>query len=303
MSLYIPQEIHGIVCSDLLLTQVVAHIVSWEEIATEFGFIYSEIEEIQRDNSGHYRLQKVDFLRRWKQMQGCKATIGLLVGNLNNSGQGDVAKRAMEIIESTESLSGRSAEVTNFAICKLKTHLKLCYLQQLPPCATSWPKSRTVNFVNPSLIRKEELGCSDEKTITLEDVFTDGFCPDQRQVTLIEAPAGSGKSTLVWHINQLWANGKLLEDYDLLIHMSLRDRTVQSAACLQDIIPHPSKEIRAVVANHIEKLGGERIAFVMDGWDEIFSDIESSYIFDLVFGKASRCLPFASFHQLRQKNI
>ena len=294
MSLYIPQEIHGIICSDLLLNQVAAHIVSWEEIATKFGFIYSEIEEIQRDNSGHYRLQKVDFLRRWKQKQGCKATIGLLVGNLNNSGRADVAKRAMEIVESTGSLSGRSAEVTNFAILKLKTHLKLCYLQQLPPCATSWPKSKAVNFVNPSLIRKEELGCFEEKTIRLEDVFTDGFSPDQRQVTLIEAPAGSGKSTLVWHINQLWANGKLLEDYDILIHMSLRDHTVQSATCLQDIIPHPSKEIRAVVANHIEKLGGEGIAFVMDGWDEIFSDIESSYIFDLVFGKASRCLPYAS---------
>jgi len=114
MSLYIPQEIHGIICSDLL-AQVAAHIVSWEEIATEFGFIYSEIEEIQRDNSGHYRLQKVDFLRRWKQKQGCKATIGLLVGNLNNSGQADVAKRAMEIVESTGSLSGMSAEVTHFA--------------------------------------------------------------------------------------------------------------------------------------------------------------------------------------------
>jgi len=79
-----------------------------------------------------------------------------------------------------------------------------------------------VNFVNPSLIQKEKLGCSNEKTIRLEDVFTDGFSPDQRQGTLIEAPAGSGKSTLVWHINQLWANGKLGEDYDLLIHVTPR---------------------------------------------------------------------------------
>ena len=291
MSLNIPQEIHGIVCSDLQLNKVASYIVSWEEIASEFDFTSPEIEEIRRDNNGHYRLQKIDFLRRWKQKQGCKATVGQLVENLTMSGQADVAKSAMELIESTGTSSGRRIYVTNTAILKLKAHLKLCYQQQLPPCATSWPKSRTVNFVNPSLIRKEELGCS--KTIKLKDVFTPGFSPDQRNVTLIEAPAGSGKSTLVWHINKLWANGILFQDYDLLIHVSLRDRTVQSATCLQDIIPHPNKEIRAVVANHVEKRGGEGIAFVMDGWDEIFSDIESSYVFDLVFGKASRCLPHA----------
>ena len=281
----IPQET---VCSDLL-NEVASHIVNWEPLAPGFGLTDSEIEEIQQDNIGKYHCQKVTFLRKWKQKLGRRATINQLMDTLHVLKHADVADKVLEL--ATGSPSG-----VNIAILQFKAHLKECYKRKLPPCATSWPRSRTVNFVKPTLILKEEFGCSEEKTIKLEAVFTTGCNPGQRQIILIEAPAGSGKSTLVWYVTQRWACGEIFQDFELLIYVSLCEPTAQSANCLQDIIPHPNEEVRNTVSNHIEKTGGKGIAFVMDSWDELFSDLdpESSYLVNLVFGNTSKCLPHAS---------
>ena len=280
----IPQES---VCNELLLS-VASYIVKWEELAPRFGLTDSEMEEIRQDNRS-YRSQKVAFLRKWKQKLGLRATIDRLVDTLRTLEHVDAADKVLELA------TGPHSE-TNIAMLQFKAHLEACYKRKLPPCATSWPRSRTVNFIKPTLILKEEFGCSEEKTIKLEGVFTTGSRPGQRQVILIEAPAGSGKSTLVWYVNQRWACGEIFQNFDLLIHVSLCEQTVQSANHLQDILPHPNEEIRNTVSNHIERTGGKEIAFVMDGWDELFSDLdpESSYIFDLVFGNMSKCLPHAS---------
>lgn len=282
----IPQES---VCSELLLSELASHIVNWERLAPRFGLTDSEMEEIRQDNIRNYRSQKVAFLRKWKQKLGLRATIDRLVDSLRTLEHADAADKVLELATSSHSEA-------NIAVLQFKAHLKACYKRKLPPCATSWPRSRTVNFIKPILILKEEFGCSEEKTIKLEAVFTTGCSPVQRQVILIEAPAGSGKSTLVWYVNQRWACGEIFQNFDLLIHVSLCEQTVQSANHLQDILPHPSEEIRNTVSNHIERTGGKGIAFVMDGWDELFSDLDpvSSYIFDLVFGNTSKCLPHAT---------
>lgn len=279
-----PQES---VCNELLLS-VASYIVKWEELAPRFGLTDSEMEEIRQDNRS-YRSQKVAFLRKWKQKLGLRATIDRLVDTLRTLEHVDAADKVLELA------TGSHSEA-NIAMLQFKAHLEACYKRKLPPCATSWPRSRTVNFIKPTLILKEEFGCSEERTIKLEGVFTTGSRPGQRQVILIEAPAGSGKSTLVWYVNQRWACGEIFQNFDLLIHVSLCEQTVQSANRLQDILPHPNEEIRNMVSNHIERTGGKEIAFVMDGWDELFSDLdpESSYIFDLVFGNTSKCLPHAS---------
>ena len=60
------------VCSDIHLAQVAEKIVTWEQHAPYFGLSPAEEEEIKRDHSGHYHLQKRAILWKWKTNQGVK---------------------------------------------------------------------------------------------------------------------------------------------------------------------------------------------------------------------------------------
>lgn len=50
-----------------------------------------------------------------------------------------------------------------------------------------------------------------------------------------EGIAGSGISGMFVESGQ---QGKLLEQFEILIHLRMNDPRIQSVACLQDIIPH-----------------------------------------------------------------
>ena len=91
----------------------------------------------------------------------------------------------------------------------------------------------------------------------------------RRKVILIEGPAGSGKTTLMWYTCRKWAASRLFPEVNLLIHISLKDPAFHSAKCLADIIPHPSSEMREAVARAIANQHGKGICFLFDSWDEV----------------------------------
>ena len=116
---------------------------------------------------------------------------------------------------------------------------------------------------------------------------------------MLEGTAGSGKTTLMRYICQQWANGDLLRDVDLLIHLSLADPTLWSAKSLEDLIPYPSAdhEMRKAVADHIVKQQRNRVLFILDGWEDLPSDLPAaSFIREVLEGsQLGVALPHCSF--------
>ena len=98
---------------------------------------------------------------------------------------------------------------------------------------------------------------------------------------LLEGAPGSGKSTLSFHIRQEWANGRLFQEYKLVVLIRLRDFMVQNAKSVADLLQNNVGE----VAEEIVACKGESVLFIFDGWDELTKEKPGhSVILDLIKG-------------------
>ena len=96
---------------------------------------------------------------------------------------------------------------------------------------------------------------------------------DERRLVLIEGAPGSGKSTLALHICQEWAEGKLFQEYDVVILVKLRDPLTREAKTVADLLPCADEAIakEAEIAMKAQFCRG--VLWVLDGWDELPSDL------------------------------
>ena len=117
--------------------------------------------------------------------------------------------------------------------------------------------------------------------IKLEELFMN--IEGKRKVILIDGAPGSGKSTLTIHICQRWSRGELFQEFTIVILVQLRDPAVQSAQSIADLIPCPDIELAHQVANTIKASLGRGVLWVLDGWDELPSQLrEKSLLSDLI---------------------
>ena len=55
--------------------------------------------------------------------------------------------------------------------------------------------------------------------INLENIFSN--CGTKKKLILMEGAPGSGKSTLCLHVCQEWAEGRLFQEYDIIVLVRL----------------------------------------------------------------------------------
>ena len=120
---------------------------------------------------------------------------------------------------------------------------------------------------------------------------------------MLEGTAGSGKTTLMKHVCQQWAKGKLLHDVDLLIHLSLADPTLWSAKSLEDIILYPTSKTRRAIDDHIVEQGGKKCCFILDGWEDLPKKMHTSFIHNLQNFAARYFAAFQIFHKMRNRHL
>ena len=89
---------------------------------------------------------------------------------------------------------------------------------------------------------------------------------------LIEGAPGIGKSTLCWQLCQLWTEGKLRHNWDLMVLVEIRDETTRKARTVYDLLYHPDDSTRKSIAQEVEKRDGEGLFLVFDGYDELSDD-------------------------------
>ena len=86
----------------------------------------------------------------------------------------------------------------------------------------------------------------------------------EKKVVLIEGDPGMGKTTLAINICKCWAEGSLLQNYDAVILITLRDPEIQESKTISDLLLMVSDKMRENVFEEIIKNHGERVCFIFE---------------------------------------
>ena len=111
----------------------------------------------------------------------------------------------------------------------------------------------------------------------------------ENKVILIEGGPGMGKSTLAIKVCKCWADGELLQEYDAVILLPLRDPEIQAAKSIKDLLFILDEELREEVYKEIVKEGGNRVCFMLEGYDELPQNLRSSTVFSRLTEKLPQC--------------
>ena len=296
----VPREKLDSPITDIHIANMAFMLTTWEELAPYLGLTPAEEEAIQVDYRGRYGLQKRQALRKWKAKVGRGpkgATYRQLIVALCHARDQEMAEKVKELLTATSD-----------TLDTFRKYLVDCYTITQHPSQIQWPFSRLSSYIDLSLVQFADTQMPQSgqgesrvkrqllKEVQLGELFHVGSHQAKRKVVLIEGSAGSGKTTLSWHVCREWAAGRLFQQSFLLIHISLEDQDVLRAKCLADIIPHESSEMREAVAGAISEQDGKSVYFLFDAWDEAPRALQgrSSYLFKFITGISTKKLPHCS---------
>ena len=205
------------------------------------------------------------------------------------------------------------------------TSIKEKYRERLINREEQWPPCHSDKLVRLELVeRKKGEGYSaniqrgrsredkDVKRTPLpySDLFKVESGKKPVRKVLVEGDAGIGKTTLCISVSEDWANGKLFQPFELVLHLPLRMKVVASVGSLPELLKllHPSPRLCESVARYLEEEEGKSVLIIADGWDELGESErqKSSFLYQLLFETfpftsvvvTSRPFASASLHRL-----
>ena len=128
---------------------------------------------------------------------------------------------------------------------------------------------------------------SDSEYVTLSEALD--VKREKKKIVMIEGGPGMGKTTLAINICKCWAKDELLQDYDAVILLTLRDPEIQASKTIGDLLLIPSDKLRDSVFEEIIRSHGERICFILEGLDELPNHLRDSSVFTKLTEKLSKC--------------
>ena len=289
-------------CKDHHLSEVALNITEWQCIAPFLRLTEVDDKEIRTKFPQELIAQNMAMLRKWREKRGHKATYQELAKVLWKLGKLSLVEEVCEILKNECSSSESEGESEQgcvggsgsqrWTMPRYVSYLKGRYRTTRPHVLSHKLLPPPMHAVfNLALIQKErlEFGPNEELVrllqrgqvkeaaeshteIELSNLMTAD--DEERKVILIEGAPGSGKSTLAWHICQQWGKGELFTEYEVVVFVQLRDLGLQSARTVAEILPtvhaDMARDIAALLAS--SRRCGERVLFVLDGWDELQPD-------------------------------
>ena len=222
------------------------------------------------------------------------------------------------IAESTPLQSSCSVDRTHI-ICAFhevslyQNYLKARYQRNQFPTYFKQPSPSIKKFINLELVHKKRENKqeriqsmtaklhgdvtkfkSDKTSIDMKQIGEVGDDQKLPRNVLIEGDPSVGKTTLVWEMCKEWGEGTLLQQWDLVVLVQLRDKNIRCATNLRDFFKFsPDSPVNEIVYQHIRDTFGERLLIIFDGYDELskLQKTETS-IFNQIL--ESTLLPYAS---------
>ena len=115
------------------------------------------------------------------------------------------------------------------------------------------------------------------RPLTIADVLN--VKEEENKVILIEGGPGMGKSTLAIKICKYWADGELLDEYDAVILLPLRDPEIQAADSIGDLLLVENRNKREVLCDEITASEGDKVCFIFEGYDELPEQLRKAPMF------------------------
>ena len=128
---------------------------------------------------------------------------------------------------------------------------------------------------------------TDARPLTLADVLN--VKEEENKVILIEGGPGMGKSTLAIEMCKCWAAGELLEEYDAVILLPLRDPEIQAASNIGDLLLVENQNEREPLYDEITASQGANVCFIFEGYDELPEQLRKVSVFAKIKEKLPKC--------------
>ncbi|CAI8051083.1 NACHT, LRR and PYD domains-containing protein 12 [Geodia barretti] len=133
-----------------------------------------------------------------------------------------------------------------------------------------------------------------KKRLEMEGIFRYG--KDPRKLVLVEGAPGVGKTMLAMKLCQLWAQGRALQEYDIVFFVELRQYQKETTLKLETLLEthlEGDQEMMKEVMQHLVRTGGDKVLLILEGWDELSPALRDpfSWFFELIKAKK---LPNAS---------
>ena len=204
-----------------------------------------------------------------------------------------------QFVQSTTPYNSASA-VDDYA-----SYLMSLYTRDKLPIYDKWPQVKSKEYINLALIEKEDITKPEEdqfirNTIhgNIDDIRKSkramnidqiAQLPDgsQPKCILVEGGPGVGKSTFAWKLCHMWGNRKLLQQYQLVVLLRLRDRNVQAAKSISDLFWYHQHHIQKAPVKEIHGTGGKGVLLLFEGYDELPEELRAkcSIFLDVITGR------------------
>jgi len=185
------------------------------------------------------------------------------------------------------------------------SYLKSVYTQEKLPIYDKWPHMKSRKFINLALIEKEDITKPEADRFTratihgnIDDIKKSKQAMNMDQVAqlpdgsqpkciLVEGAPGVGKSTFAWKLCHKWGKGKLLPQYQLVVLLRLRDKSVRAAKNISDLFQYHDHQIQQAVLEEIQRTRGKGVLLLIEGYDELPERLRTkrSIFLDVITGR------------------
>ena len=153
--------------------------------------------------------------------------------------------------------------------------------------------SATSSAKRPGLCSHDELGealKASKATTDISEILAPLEVSDKAQTILIEGAPGIGKTILLKHIAYSWAEQGMLQKYNLVLLVHLRDPTVQKMSTPEQLFQYFCKpfgsnaaKIAITCSEYFLENNGKSLLLLLDGYDEMPEELRgNSLIADIL---------------------
>ena len=109
----------------------------------------------------------------------------------------------------------------------------------------------------------------------------------QPKCILVEGAPGVGKSTFAWKLCRKWGKGKLLQQYQMVVLLRLRDESIRTAKKISNLFQYHRQYIQQAAVEEIQDTGGKGALLLFEGYDELpeESRSEKSVFLNIITGR------------------
>lgn len=169
-------------------------------------------------------------------------------------------------------------------------YLKEMYLNMTTPVydkECSLIHRKTKSFINIALVHKDSGTYSDRNEMLMDklhghvdtiqrkktDLQVNDVCVCENgrvaRSVLVEGAPGTGKTTFVFELCRRWARGEVLQKYNIVLVIKLRDHRVRTAESFNQLLYHPDPALLAKAVDQLVCSNGDTMLLILDGYDEL----------------------------------